>query len=98
MSRSSLVALTLAATATATSSKRGFVGDGGLNGTVNVLTAAAWYYDYNTADPFVGDNGGVPHAQFVPMWWCFKGAPAPAGTNLSFFLGFNEPCVSRSAC
>jgi hypothetical protein len=89
-----VVALAAAAAAPSSSSKRGFVGDGGLKGTVDVLTGAAWYYDYNTADPFAADNGGVPHAQFTPMWWCFKGAPAPSGTNLSHFLGYNEPCVS----
>lgn len=77
--------------AAAASTKRGFVGDGGLNGTVSALTGARWYYDYNTNDPFAGDNGGVPHSQFVPMWWCFNGAPAPPGISLSNFLGYNEP-------
>ena len=84
------LAVCFVATATA-SHKRGFVGDGGLRGTVAALTGAGWYYDYNTLDPFSVDNGASPHPQFVPMYWCFSNASAPHGTNLTYFMGFNEP-------
>lgn len=91
-----IVAAALSSAAAAPSPKRGFVGDGGLNGTVGVLTGASWYYAYNPADPFAADNGGAPHSQFVPMWWCFSSVPAPAATNLSHFMGYNEPNDVRS--
>jgi hypothetical protein len=71
------------------SQKRGFVGDGGLRGTPEALTGAHWYYAYNTADPF--SAGASPHPQFVPMYWCFSNATVPRGTNLTFFMGYNEP-------
>ena len=63
MIRGSLAAAAAAAAALLASAspspKRGFVGDGGLNGTVAALSGASWYYDYNTYDPFAADGG--PH-------------------------------------
>lgn len=86
--RSLIAASLLAGAATALSSKRGFVGDGKLNGTVAALTGSSWYYAYNPTDPFAGDDAdAAPHPQFVPMWWCFSSALPPAGTNLSLFMG-----------
>ena len=84
-----ITSIAAAASAAARSPKRGFVGDGGINGTVDALTSASWYYAYNQADPFA--DGGAPHAQFVPMYWCFSSAPVPPGTNLTHFMGYNEP-------
>ena len=78
-----------AAATAAPSPKRGFVGDGGLNGTVEALSAASWFYAYNPTDPFAA--GDAPHSQFVPMYWCFSDAPTPPGTNLTHFMGYNEP-------
>jgi len=74
----------------APTSKRGFVGDGGLNGTVDILTGAHWYYAYNPVDPFA-PNGSLPHPQFVPMYWCYSNETTPPGTNLTYFMGYNEP-------
>jgi hypothetical protein len=70
--------------------KRGFVGDGGLNNTVGVLANASWFYAYNPVDPFQ-PAGGPPHPQFVPMYWCFSNETVPPLTNLSHFMGYNEP-------
>ena len=81
----------LFAASAALSQKRGYVGDSKMNGTVSALTGASWYYAYNTIDPFTSDNGGTPHEQFVPMHWCFSNETVPDGTNLSHFMGYNEP-------
>jgi hypothetical protein len=93
MIRGSIAAAAAAAAALLASAspspKRGFVGDGGLNGTVAALSGASWYYAYNTYDPYNADGG--PHSMFVPMYWCFSNASVPPGVNLSYFMGFNEP-------
>ncbi len=84
-----LVAALAAACAAVPTPKRGFVGDGGMHGTVEALTGASWYYAYNPTDGYA--FGGDPHPQFVPMWWCFSNETTPPGTNLTFFMGYNEP-------
>lgn len=82
----------LAGGALALSPKRGYVADGCTGSSCpdpQLLSGAAWYYDYDLSDPY--GPSAYKEGRFVPMSWCFaSNYTTPSYVNRTYFLGFNE--------
>lgn len=76
--------------------KRGFVADGNPTSPrtcddPKVLNGSAWMYDYNAQSPYAGCSDTYLD-RFTAMSWCnHNNLTVLPGTNLDYFLGFNEP-------
>lgn len=89
-------AICLVAGASAASSKRGFVADGGASGLTcrdpDLLSGTSWFYGYNPASPYAGCSHEY-RQRFYPMFWCLKSLhqEVPKNVSTATIMTFNEP-------